>query len=76
MTKEANEDRIIVIRTDKRNYYQGESIKTEIKGINDKSVLYGNLYVKVKSKKNNKVLYENKTKTKLEKGISLIMITQ
>ena len=72
LTKEANEDRIIVIRTDKRNYFLGETIKIEIKGINDKSVLNGNLSVRIKSQKNKKVLYENKTKTQLEKGISLI----
>ncbi|MFL2609292.1 MAG: glycoside hydrolase family 2 protein [Flavobacteriaceae bacterium] len=72
LTKEANEDRIIVIRTDKRNYYQGESVKTEIKGINDKVELNGNLSIKIKSKKNNKVLYENNIKTKLKNGISLL----
>ena len=72
LTKEANEDRIIVIRTDKRNYYLGESTKIEIKGINDKIELNGDLSVKIKSKKNNKVLYENNIKTKLKNGISLL----
>ena len=35
-------------------------------------MLNGNLSVRIKSKKNKKVLYENKTKSQLEKGISLI----
>jgi hypothetical protein len=42
-TKEANQERLIVVRSDKRNYYQNERINLKFIGINEKNSLEINL---------------------------------
>ncbi|MDG1830856.1 MAG: glycoside hydrolase family 2 TIM barrel-domain containing protein [Flavobacteriaceae bacterium] len=69
-TKEANQENLLVIRTNKRNYYKNEKIDLEFIGINERQNI--NVNVNIIIKKGNKIIYRksNKTPLKLKNGVS------
>ena len=69
-TKEANQENLLVIRTNKRNYYKNEKIDLEFIGISERENIDINL--KIIIKKGNKIIYRksDKTRFKLNNGVS------
>ena len=67
-TKEANKERLIVVRSDKRNYYQNERINLKFIGINEKNNLEINLNIKIL--KGKKIIYNKSQFKTLKNGVS------
>ena len=69
-TKEANQENLIVIRTNKRNYYENEKIDLEFIGVSERETM--NINLKIIIKKGNKIIYikNDKILLKLNNGVS------
>ena len=73
-TKEANQEKLIVIRTDKRNYYKNENITLNFIGINENKSENINLDIKIY--KGKRIVYKkNQTKILIKGVIDLFEIS-
>ena len=70
-TKEANQEKLIIIRSDKRNYYENEKINLEFIGINENNRLNINLNIKIIKGKS--IVYENSLIKNLENGVNNLL---
>ena len=66
-TKEANQEKLIVIRTDKRNYYKNENITLNFIGINENNSENINLDIKIY--KGKRIVYKKNQTKILKKGV-------
>ena len=66
-TKEANQEKLIVIRTDKRNYYKNENITLNFIGINENKSENINLDIKIY--KGKRIVYKKNQTKILKKGV-------
>jgi hypothetical protein len=72
LTKEGNQPKIAVLRTNKRNYFEGENVKISTKIINENAAQKNEIIISASKLLNNtkKSIYNKKLKISIENGIN------